>query len=111
MKKKPVLHVGITSVPHQDRIQLLELAADHTTRMGAVMNIHSPLVYTAQSLTPCIAPGSLSAGTEMLSQQRCSKAPHCLIARRLFYPVCISVPLSCIQGMLLTEGGNATKRL
>lgn len=34
-----------------------------------------------------------------------------LIARRLFYPVCISVSLSCIQGMLLTEGGNATKRL
>lgn len=78
MKKKLVLHVGITSVPHQDRIQLLELAADHTTRIGAVMNIHSPLVYTAQSLTPCIAPGSLSAGTEMLSQQRCSKAPHWL---------------------------------
>lgn len=94
------------SVPHQDRIQLLELAADHTTRIGAVINIHSPPVYAAQSLSPCIAPGPLSTGTEMLSQQQCSKAPCCPIAKRLFYPVCISVLWAAFRKCCLQKSSS-----
>lgn len=70
------------SVPHQDRIQLLELAAGHTARTRAVMDIHGPLAHTLQSLSLYIAPGPVSADTEMLSQKQCSKAPHCLMGRR-----------------------------
>lgn len=41
-------------IPHQDRIQLLKLAADHTARTRAVMGIHGPLVCAVQSLSPAL---------------------------------------------------------
>lgn len=56
----------------------------------------------------CIAPGQLSVDTEMFCQQRGSKAPHCLIARRDSFALLPTrsheflSALSCFQGMLLT---------
>lgn len=87
-------------IPHQDRIQLLELAAGRAARTKAVMGIHGPLVCAVQSLSPAcwyrnVQPAAMQQSSSLIARRDC----FALLPARSHEHLSA---LSCIQGMLLT---------
>lgn len=81
-------------IPHQDRIQLLELAAGHTARTRAVRGIHSPLVCAVQSLSPPSLQVRLALILRNSASSDAAKLLIVWLPGEIALPSCLLAPMS-----------------